>query len=647
MDDRNPVAEVPRDLDEEMTSRADHLDGFWRQLVRVVAVLLGGFHLYTAAFGGLPGLRQRSVHLTLVLALVFFLTGARKGADARGRIRLLDFLLGCLALVAGGYMVAIDSELALRVGVVKTPDVVFGTVTILLLLIGTKRLLGWPLVVITATALLYAFFGSYLGPSIGHRGYSLERIIGHLYLTTEGIFGTALAASATVIAIFILFGAFLKVSGGADFITTLASAAFGHVRGGPAKVAVAASGLFGTLSGSAVANVAATGAVTIPLMMRIGYRPPFAAAVEATASAGGQLMPPVMGAAAFMIAEFLGRPYLDVVVAALIPAVLYYFAVFMQVHLEAMRLNLVGLSRDQLPKLGETLRSGWYLLLPIVVLVYLMSVLQWSPIKSGFWSIVATLVVSAFNPRTRVSVVRFLRALEEGAYGLLEVALACGLAGIVIGVFSLTGLGLKFSGFLVDLSGGNLHLLLLLTMLASLILGMGMATLPTYLVLAVLVAPALANLGVEPLAAHLFIFYFGIISAITPPVAVAAYAGAAIARTNPLETGMIATRLGLAGFLLPYVFVYHPALLMKGSPGFVAVATLSAVFGIVALAMGLSGYGVAWWERTILFVSALLLIVPGVATDLVGLALFAVVAIRWYVSGRAREALGLGVQTSG
>lgn len=595
-------------------------------LFAALAALLALFHLYTAQFGILTGVRQRAVHLTLVLVLTFMIKPANRKKQRTHLPPFYDCLCILGALASGGYMYVMDAELSARTGTIYIIDVVMGTILILLILEACRRLMGWALPVVSLVMIAYAFFGQYFPGIIAHPGYSLKRIIGYLFLGTEGVFGTALNMSSTVIAIFIIFGSFLKYTGTGDFVTDFSIAAFGRVRGGPAKVAVIASTLFGSLSGSAVANVVATGSFTIPLMKRVGYEPRFAGAVEAVASSGGQIMPPVMGATAFVICDVLGMPYIGVCLCALVPALLYYVAVFIQVDLRAVKLNLRGLPADQLPDWKPILKHGWLSFMPIVLLVVLLNC--WSASKVGFWVIVCSVVLSFAHKETRMTPKKFLDALVDSGKGMLEVGASCAISGIVVGVFGLTGLGLKFSNVLVTIAGGNLFVLLLMTAVASIILGMGMSTLPVYLILATLVAPALIKMEIPPIAAHLFIFYYGIIAAITPPVAIAAYAGASIAKEDPIKVGITACRLGVGAYILPFMFVYGPALVLQGTGPEIAQSIVTAVIGIACLGMSFEGYvygvgQVGRLSRVLLIAGALCLTISGTVTDLAGLALVA------------------------
>lgn len=603
---------------------------FFLSVFAVLAALLALFHLYTAQFGILTGVRQRAVHLTFVLVLTFMIKPANRKKQRTHLPPFYDYLFMLGALVSGGYMFVMDAELSARSGTIYTIDVVMGTILILLILEACRRLMGWALPIVSIVMIVYAFFGQYFPGLIAHPGYSLKRIIGYLFLGTEGVFGTALNMSSTVIAIFIIFGSFLKYTGTGDFVTDFSIAAFGRVRGGPAKVAVIASTLFGALSGSAVANVVSTGSFTIPLMKRVGYEPRFAGAVEAVASSGGQIMPPVMGATAFVICDILGMPYVEVCLCALIPALLYYVAVFIQVDLRAVKLDLRGIPANQLPDWRPVLKHGWLSFMPIILLVVLLN--YWSASKVGFWVIVCSVLLSFVHKETRMTPKKFYDALVDSGKGMLEVGASCAISGIVVGVFGLTGLGLKFSNVLVTIAGGNLFILLLVTAVASIILGMGMSTLPVYLILATLVAPALINMNIPPIAAHLFIFYYGIIAAITPPVAIAAYAGASIAKEDPIKVGLTACRLGVGAYILPFMFVYGPALVLQGTNLAIAQSIVTAVIGISCLGMSFEGYiyGIGranMVSRILMVIGALGLTISGTVTDLIGLALVAVAFI--------------------
>ncbi len=589
-------------------------------VVTVTAVAMCAFHLYTAQFGLRPAVIQRGIHLFFGVLLVFLLYPGMKKGPAKGLVRLLDMLI--MGAGASGllYIVSQYRNIAMRGGAPNTADLVFGSIVILVTLEATRRVLGPALSIIGALSLAYALFGNHIPGDWGHRGVFVDELVEYQFLTTEGLFSVPLGASANFIFLFILFGAFLVSSGTGDFFIKFANSLAGHLRGGPAKVAVLSSACFGTISGSAVANVVSTGSFTIPLMKRIGYRPVFAGAVESVASTGGQIMPPVMGAGAFIMADMLGVSYLRVCMAAAIPALLYFFALLYMVHMEALRQGLRGLPRAELPRLVPVLREGGYLLLPAPLLVILL-ILGYSPMKAGFWSIVAVLLVSSLKKASRMSPAKILQTFERGAKGSLEVLTACATAGIVIGVVTQTGLGLKFSSLVIQAAGGHLLLALVFVMLTSLVLGMGLTTSAAYILTVILGGPVLTKLGVDPLAAHMFVFYYACLSTITPPVALAAFAGAGIAGSPPFRTGFEAMRLALVAYVVPFIFVFHPALIWKGEVAVIAQAAITAMVGCVALGSGMMGYLVGKLhlvERGALILAGVLLIKPGSETDILG-----------------------------
>ncbi|KUK42521.1 MAG: TRAP transporter, 4TM/12TM fusion protein, partial [Thermovirga lienii] len=475
--------------------------------------------------------------------------------------------------------------------------------------------------------LFYCYAGRYFPAMFAHRGFNVMRIINHMYMGTEGVFGIPLGVSATFVFMFILFGAFLEQTGMGRFIIDLSMALAGWSTGGPAKVAVVSSGLMGSISGSSVANVCTTGMFTIPLMKSVGYRPHFAGAVEAVASTGGQIMPPVMGAAAFIMAEFLGVPYLKVALAAVVPALLYYFAVIVQVHLEASRLGLKGLPREQLPKILPLLKAKGHLLIPLIGIIYFL-LAGYTPLKAAFNGIVITVVVSFLNKETMMTLPKLKEAMESGAKGALGVACACGTVGIIVGTATLTGLGLRIASAIIALSGGILIVSLMLTMVACILLGAGLPTTANFIVTSTMAAPALLQLGVAPMAAYMFVLYFGIAADLSPPVALAAYAGSGIAGSDPMKTGATAVKLAIAGFLVPYIYVFNPMLVLVGFepiPFLLSIAT--ALLGVFLLGMGSIGYykaEMALWQRVVAIGGAIALLIPGITTDIVGLAILVV-----------------------
>jgi TRAP transporter 4TM/12TM fusion protein len=459
---------------------------------------------------------------------------------------------------------------------------------------------------------------------LNHRGYSIERIISHMYYTTEGVLGVPLGVAATFIFLFILFGAFLEKTGIGKFFIDLANSVAGFAAGGPAKVAVLTSALEGTVSGSSVANTVGSGSFTIPLMKILGYKPEFAGAVEAAASTGGQIMLPIMGAAAFLMAEFIGMPYLDIAKAAAIPALLYFTGIWIMVHFEAKKLGMKGLSRDELPKLSKVMKERGYLFIPLIGIIYFL-VEGSTPIKAALYGLLLAILASFIRKDTRLSLKDFLEALETGARNALGVSIACACAGIIVGTITLTGLGLKLGNGLIGLSGGNLILTLIFTMITSLILGMGAPTTANYIITSTIAAPAIVMLGVPVLAAHMFTFYFGIIADITPPVALAAFAGSAIAKSNPLKTGIIASKLAIAAFIIPYVFVFNPALLLiNTTPLQIIQMIITSVLGMIGIGAAMEGYFMTHagkLERVAFLVGGLMLVDPGLLTDIIGLGL--------------------------
>ena len=504
-------------------------------------------------------------------------------------------------------------------------------VTVVLVLDATRRVIGWALPV---TALLV------LGYAVFYSGVKMQVLAEQMYLSTDGIFGSTLGVSASYVIVFVLFGAFMERSGTGRLFMDFALSLTGHTAGGPGKVSIVSSSLFGTISGSAVANVMVDGPITIPLMKRTGFRPPFAAAVEASASTGGQIMPPIMGAAAFVMAEYLAVSYFQVTVWAWIPALLFYVALFFAVHFEAKRVGLVGVPRAELPRLGQVMRERGHLFIPILIVLVGMAMSYSAPL-CALAGLLATLPVALMRRSTREGITwrTVLEALEGGARDALAVAMACACAGIVIGVISLTGLGITFTQIVIALAQNSLILALVLTAIAGIVLGMGMPTTPAYIVMVSLLVPALVKLGVVTPAAHMFAFYFAVLSAITPPVALAVFAAAALAKANMWRAGFEAVRIAAAGFIVPFMFVYEPALLAIGDPGTIALATATATVGVMCLASSLYGYllaPLALWQRLALAAAAFLLLKPGIVTDAIGLGLLGLVALlQWTVSRRA------------
>ncbi len=608
--------------------------------MRAVILLLAGgaaaFHLWAAGIAPFTALVQRPIHLAFMAALGFIGVGSRggkpteaatEGAPEKSALRwTVSATLLLAALVSCAYLVWQHEALVQRAGTPTTVDLVMGLLALVAVLELTRRTTGWGLVAVAVLALLYAVAGPWLPGILAHRGYGFSRIMEILYLSTEGIWGVPLGVSADFVYLFVLFGTLLDVAGGGALLIGLADRVAGGTRGGPAKTAAVASGLMGSLSGSAVANVVTTGSFTIPLMRRAGFKPFFAGAIEAAASTGGQLMPPIMGAGAFILATWTNIPYVEVAVAAAVPALLYYTALFMAIHFRASRMGLeprgIGDQEPVLPRI--------HLLLPLGLIVALLAMGR-SPMRAAFWGVVGAVATSFFSRETRIGTEETEKAVVGAAGGTVQVAAACAAAGIVVGVASLTGIGLRMSELIITVSGGNLFLALLFTAVGSIILGMGLPTTAAYVVLAALGAPALTELGVPLLAAHLFIFYFGCISNVTPPVSLAAYAAAGIAGSPAMQTAGTAMLLASAGFLVPFMFVYGPPLLLDGSVAQIALAVGTGVAGVTALAAAAMGYArrpLGAFERLLLGAGAVALIFPGVYTDGFGFAVLAVTFLR-------------------
>jgi TRAP transporter 4TM/12TM fusion protein len=490
------------------------------------------------------------------------------------------------------------------------------------------------LALIAAVAVLYPLLGRYLPGLIGHRGYNLGRVASTMGLSLEGIFGAPLGVSAEFIVLFIFLASILNQCGMGQYLLKLALSVTGRMTGGPAKTAVVASGFFGTVSGSAVANVVGTGTFTIPMMKKQGFPSHIAGAVEAVASTGGQIMPPIMGAAAFIMAQILNVSYVDVMLAAIIPALLYYTSVFMSIHFHALRLGIQPLEASQVPSLWKTLREGWHYLVPLVVLVVLLVGVRYTVTLAVLWAIFVTFVVTWFNRESRITWGKFVEACFDAGKNVLTVAAACAAAGLVIGSINLTGIGFKMFSLIMGLTGGVLFLVLIYTMMGATIMGMGVPTTAAYIVVAVTCAPVLIDFKISPMGAHMFVFYYAILSAITPPVALAAYAAAGIAGGSPMKIGWAAVGLGVSTFVVPFIFVYSPELLGEGSFFNVLWACVTAVAGVTAISAASIGFISAplkWFERILLAGGGLTLIIPGIVTDVMGFACFAFVLWRNYV----------------
>jgi TRAP transporter 4TM/12TM fusion protein len=627
-----------KDPDEKV---ARSLKGKAAMAAGAIAVLLACFQLYTAYIGAFPDLIQRSVHIGLAMVLGFMMYSATDRSP-KDRISFPDLVLAILGTVVCVYAAINYDRIVMNPGISNRVDLIFGVIATLLVIEMTRRILGWILPFIALLTVIYAYVGPYLPDTFAHRGFSTEYILETLYMSTSGIWGNVSGVSATIMAGFLIFGSLLFYTGGGETFVDLAKALAGRSYGGPAKVSCISSALFGTISGSAVANVVVDGVFNIPLMKKLGYRPEFAGAVEATASTGGQIMPPVMGAGAFIMAEFISTPYLKIALAATIPAILYYLGVTASIHFGARRDNLMRIPRELIPSIRKTLPKSASLFVPVTLLVYLM-MSGWDPTTSVFWATVASAALYLAGIRSaamfRERIVNLLKALEAGGKSIVLIAALCACAQIVIGMFNLTGLGIKISELVIGLSMGIEFLALFFTMVVCVILGMGLPTTAAYVLAASVAGPALIKLGVAPIAAHLFIFYFAIMSAITPPVCAAVFAAAAIARSNWLATGWLAVKIGLAGFIVPFLFVYRPALLFLSSPLEIVWNLLGSIIGVMAVsgvAMGYFGDRSRWYESILLAVGAFCLLKPGLITDLIG---FALVGALYLYQKRRRASL--------
>ena len=596
--------------------------------VSAIAIAMSLYHMYVAGFGPPEAMVFRGTHLLFALTLVFMLYPLKPGGGIGWRMVDAVLLIGSWAFIL--YIFFNYEYVTYRtiyIDDLKTFDKVYTVVAVLIVLEATRRVLGWALPITACVFLAYAALFTNVKTPV---------LMEQLYLSTEGIFGSTLGVSASYVMLFVLFGAFMERSGTGKLFMDFALAITGHTAGGPGKVSVVSSCLFGTVSGSAVANVMVDGPITIPLMKKTGFNPPFAAAVEAVASTGGQIMPPVMGAAAFVMAEFLAVSYFQVTLWAAIPAILYYVAVFFSVHFKAKRVGLLGVPKSDLPRLGAVMRERGHLFVPIA-LVFIGLVKGYSAPLSALVGALACLPMALLRKTTREGITwkSIIEALEDGARNTLLVAMACACAGIVIGCVTITGLGISFTQIVVGLAREMLPLALALTAIAGIVLGMGMPTTPAYIVMVSLLVPALVKLGAATPAAHMFAFYFAILSAITPPVALAVFAAASLAKTDLWKAGWEAVRIGAAGFIVPFMFFYEPALLMIGDWQTIVASFITATLGTILLASALQGYlirSATMWQRMVLFVAALCLIKPGWITDLIGLALLAVVLAGQYLA---------------
>lgn len=666
MSEKNEKIELTEEEQQELLEKYDteantrKLTGFAGWTVFILLIAFSLFQLYTGAFGTYTAYIQRTIHLGFALALIFLLFPARRGVK-KNKVAWYDWLLAILSVIVASYWPIFYEELVQKIGGIDQTQMIIGGVAILLVLEATRRAVGLPIVIIAILFLVYALYGPHMPGGLAHRGLSLEQLIDSMFFTTEGILGTPLQVSSTYIFLFLLFGAFLVQSGVGLYFNDLALAIAGRRVGGPAKVAIFSSALNGTISGSSVANTVTTGSYTIPMMKRLGYRPNFAGAVEAASSTGGQIMPPIMGAAAFLMIEFAGVPYWDIAKAAIIPAILYFSGIWIMTHLEAKRTGLLGLPKEELPNKKEVFNQ-LYLLLPIVAIVYFLFS-GFSIERTAIYGILITIGVSLFSKRTNMflddnnkfTISKLIEALTSGARTALGVAAATACAGIIVGVVTKTGLGLKMGNMLVDMAASIanspqtlLLLTLFFTMVTSIILGMGSPTTANYIITSTIALPAIMALvdqhdfAIPVLAAHMFVFYFGIVADITPPVALAAFAATGISGGEPIRTGFNASKLAIAAFIIPYMFVLQPQLLMIDvTAGGIIWILITAMTGMIAIGAGLIGFWyrkLHWMERIITVITGLLLMYPEGNSDIYGLVLFIILlAIQFMSKNRGKK----------
>jgi len=640
-----PAAQEPMDLDAVMKkfdreSNVRLWEGVPKMVVTCILAAFSVFCIYVTLFATwLDELRLTSF-MAFIMLIGYLVFPAKKGVQKVNHIPWYDIILMVCGTGAFLYYAVNASEIVARFRI-TTPELIIGIVGILCLAELCRRSVGLPILCVAAVLLVYALIWGSTNPSILARLTETVRV---LFYSKEGILSTPINVCSKYIVMFIIFGAFLERTGIADFFIQIANALVGRFSGGPAKVAVVASALEGMVSGSSVANTVGSGAVTIPLMKRTGYKPEFAAAAEASASTGGQIMPPIMGAAAFLMAETIGVPYSNVVVRAILPAVLYFAGVFITVHLEAKKEGLRGLTKEELPRLKPLLKQS-YLLLPLLLLIYLVGTSTRSIAYAAAIAIVAAIVVSLFNKGHRITPKRLLEALAAGGQGMITVAAACGVAGIIAGVIGVTGLAYMLFNGIVTLAGNQVIIALFLTMLCCIVLGMGVPTTANYCIMAATCAPILVQMGVPMIAAHFFVFYFGIVADLTPPVALAAYAGAAIAQANPMKTAFTSTKLAIGAFIVPYVFALNPAMLFIDTTWWeVVLICITSLVGIMAVSAALEGYllgRMRWYERILSVVGGLLLIYPGLLTDGIGVVLVAAMLTLQIIS-KKRTALPVG-----
>lgn len=592
-------------------------------LCRIIYIATSCLYLYTAGFGSLDEMVQRCL-LIMVAGFTVFLTKpfTIKG-NRNAMTRMLDWLFAIAIIVACVYIMTVWPARSVSTKAKPPLDSIMGTIMIFVLLVATYKTTGWPLVITCCVFLLYALLGPYMPGFLAHRGYTWKRVAETMYVSTQAIFGVPAGIAATYIVCFVIFGSFLETFGAGQWFVDIAFAGAGRFRGGPAKTAILSSALMGMISGSPAANVVTTGTFTIPLMKRMGFKPHVAGAVEAVASTGGMFTPPIMGAAAFMMAEFLNVKYSTVAAAAILPAVLYYISAILVVDSISVKEHLLGLPRNELPSVKSVMKERGLMGLPILMIIVVI-LMGWSPMKAAFWATLLTLALSFFSPATRPTVDKFFEALESGTKSVTGIAISCAAAGIIVGILQLTGLATRMSVQLVNLANGNIYIAALLTAIITIILGCGMPPTPTYVILATCLVRPLTEMGASPLSAHMFIFMFACIGALTPPVAITAYTAAAIAKSNPNQTGFTSFRMGIVAYIIPFIFLLNPAILLEGGAMEVVIAAATAILGVFCLTGAIEGYMLKYWStvtRIMLAVGALMLMIPGTVTDLIGIGL--------------------------
>ena len=615
------VDEIMKKYDRESNVRI--WEGVPKQIVRFVLAAFMVFMVYMNLWATWSGQIRRCLFVGMVVLFTFFVYPAKKGDVKPNHMPWYDILLAIVGCIPFFYYVANFKKIVAMGIAIGQTEVILGIIGILVLAECCRRAVGVPILCVASVFILYAFIG---------RGMSLQLVVYNVFYTTNGIIGTPISVCSTYIALFLMFGAFLEATGVANFFIDCANALVGWASGGPAKVAVVSSALCGMVSGSSVGNTVTTGSVTIPMMKKTGYPPEFAGAVEAASSTGGQIMPPIMGAAAFLMAEMVGVPYANIIVRAILPAFLYFLGIFLGVHFKAKKLGLKGLPREELPKWGKLLPKI-YLLVPLVLLVY-MIIAGETMAKSAIYATIAAIAVSLINKDDRMTPTKFVNGLENGGKNCISIGVACAIAGIISVCITMTGLGGKLITYVVSLSNGHLIIALFLTMICCIVLGMGVPTTANYIIMASTCAPILINgMGMHVLAANMFVFYFGIVADITPPVALAAYAGSAIAKAPPMKTAWNATRLAIAAFIIPYIFAFNNAMIFVGDDvtvWSVASITISATLGMLSIASGLMGYlihDLKWISRIALIAGGLLMIIPGTVSDLAGFAVLAAIFV--------------------